>query len=126
MPKNIVRVQKDGWQYANIQVYNNQKVIKIIKCHDRGMMFDIAANKSAIQNLSPSAFMLYSHFIQNIPDYIEVLSRKVILEQTSLTIRTYKNAVDELIDKGYLVRVEHNDYNDYYHFYESPSETETK
>lgn len=121
MPKNTVRYQKDGWQYVDITVYKNQKVIKIIKRHDKGLMFDIAANKAAIRSLSPAAFMLYSHFIQNVPNFVEVLSRKTLIESTALSSRTYDSAVKELIDKGYLVKSEHPDYDDYYLFYEDLS-----
>jgi hypothetical protein len=120
MPKNKIRVQKDGWQHIDIQVYKNQKVVKIIKCHDKGMMFDIEANKAAIKDLSPNAFMLYSHFIQNTPGFIEALSKKRIIESTALTIKTYYTAVSELIEKHYLVPSEHPDYEEYYLFYELP------
>jgi hypothetical protein len=120
MPKNIVRRQIDGWQYIDITVHHNQKVVKIIKRHQKGMMFDLASNKAAIKNLTPSAFMLYSHFIQNIPDFIEVLSRKTLLSTTALSERTYDSAVKELITKGYLVKTDHPDYSDYYLFYEAP------
>ena len=120
MPKNTIQVVKDGWQYTNIKVYKNQKVVKTIKLHNKGFGFDIVANRAAIKTLTPPAFMLYSHFIQNAPDYIEALSRKLILETTGLTIRTYKAAVEELIDKDYLVKTHHPDYEDYYLFYESP------
>lgn len=120
MPKNTIRVIKDGWQYADITVYKHQKVVKTIKCHKKGFGFDITANREAIKNLTPPAFMLYSHFIQNAPDYLEALSRKIILDTTGLTIRTYKSAVQELIDKNYLVRSEHPDFEEYYLFYEQP------
>ena len=120
MPKNTIRVQKEGWQYTDIKVYKNQKVVKTVKCHNKGFSFDITANRAAIKNLTPPAFMLYSHFIQNAPDYIEALSRAIILECTGLTIRTYKSAVQELMDKHYLVRSEHPDFEEYYIFYESP------
>lgn len=121
MPKNIIRVQINAEQYTDFQVYKNQKVIKIIKCYERGFSFDINANRLAIKTLTPSAFMLYSHFIQNANNYIEALSRKNILETTGLTIRTYQSAVQELIEKNYLVKSEHIDYEDYYLFYEMPS-----
>ena len=122
MPRNIIRVQKDGSQYMDIQVYNNQKVVRTIKKHNKGLIFDIAANKDAMKNLTPPAFMLYSHFIQNVPDYIEALSKKIIVETTSLTNHTYDVAVKELIQKGYLVKTEHINYDDYYLFYEIPTE----
>jgi hypothetical protein len=121
MPKNKIRVQKDGWQYIDIQVYKNQKVVQTIKRHQKGMMFDIEANKAAIKDLSPNAFMLYSHFIQNTPGYIEALSKKRLIETTALTEKTYYRAVSELIDKNYLVPAEHPDYEDFYIFYELPS-----
>ena len=120
MARNTVRHITDGWQYKEIKVHNNQKVVKIIKLHSKGLIYDISANKAAIKNLTPAAFMLYSHFIQNVPDFIEVLSRKTIVETTALSDRTYDSAIKELITKGYLVKTEHPDFKDYYLFYEMP------
>ena len=120
MARNAVRHITDGWQYKEIKVHNNQKVVKIIKLHSKGLIYDIAANKAAMKNLSPAGFMLYSHFIQNVPDFTEVLSRKTIVETTTLSDRTYDSAIKELIAKSYLIKTENPDFKDYYLFYEMP------
>jgi hypothetical protein len=125
MPRNKVAHCKDGWQYVNITVHKNQKVIKILKLNTKGLIYDLTANRTAMSTLSPAAFMLYSHFIQNITDYTEVLSRKTLLETTTLSSRTYDSAVKELIANGYLVKTTHPDYEDYYLFYEDPRRQRT-
>jgi hypothetical protein len=111
-----------GTQYIKLKVHTNQKVVRIIKCHQKGLIYDLNANKAAIKNLTPAAFMLYSHFIQNIPDFIEVLSRKALIETTALSDRTYDSAIKELIAKGYMVKTNHPSYKDYYLFYEDPTQ----
>ena len=122
MAKNKIFVPLDGTRYCNIQVYNNQKVIHINKINENGKMYDLHANQKAIKELSPAAFVLYSHLLHNKHDWLEALSKKRIGEITALGGRSYDRAVDELISKKYLVPKDHVDYEHYYEFYEIPSE----
>ena len=79
------------------------------------------ANKSASQeamvSLSRSAFYLYSYFLQNDDGWVGTLRRAHVMKITGLSKSAYYRAMDELIDKGYLV-----DTNDGYEFYENPDD----
>ena len=120
MAKNKIRVQLDGERFYDVQVYNNQKVVHINKLHDKGMVVDVKASKRALQDLSMEGYILYSHLMLNMPDWLEALSKTRLLELTSLTNRTYSKAVEELIEKKYLVKKDSKDYSHYYEFYEIP------
>ena len=122
MAKNKIRVQLDGNRFADITVAPNQKVIKTEKVLERGYILDITSNKIAAKNLSAQAYVLYMHFILNKPGYTEALSLKYIMETTSLSERQYYKAINELIDKSYLVKTNHPDFKEYYILYENPNE----
>jgi hypothetical protein len=108
---------------VDIQVSHNQKVIHIKKVNPKkGKILDIASNRLARKNLSLAAYSLYMHFVLNVPDYIEALSVKNITDTCALSSKTYYKAVDELIEKKYLVRDEYNmHFKEYYYFYENPN-----
>ena len=120
MAKSKIYVQLNGERYCNITVYNNQKVVHINKINKNGKMYDLAANKQAIKNLTANAYVLYSHLLHNKSDWLEAISKKRICEITSLGDRTYDKALDELIEKRYIVKKDHNEYENYYEFYEYP------
>lgn len=118
MAKNQINVYSNGKQ-IKIKVAHNQKVVMVSKVHPKkGKILDIAANKQAMQNLSPHGYILYMHFVLSVPGYIEALSSKNLTSTTSLSDKTYYKAVDELIAKNYLVKTPHKDYKDFYVFYE--------
>ena len=119
MAKNKIKVYTKDRGLLDIKVVPNQKVIKINKVNDkRGCILDIQTNKQAMKDLSSNAYMLYMHFVLNIPGYEEALSFKHLTENTSLSERSYYKSINELIDKGYLLKVENKDFPEYYHFYE--------
>jgi hypothetical protein len=60
------------------------------------------------------------HFILNLPGYQEALSVAYITETTSLSERGYYKAVNELIEKKYLVRKPSTQFSEFYGFYEDP------
>lgn len=123
MPKNkIVKYTADRGQVC-INVATNQKVVEIRKVNNkRGKILDIAANKQAMKDLSLAAYTLYMHFVLNMPGYQEALSVKNLTENSGLSTKTYYKAVNELIEKNYLVRDETNtQFEKYYVFYEDPS-----
>lgn len=123
MPKNKIPVYLKGRGItANISVAHNQKVIEITKVNPKkGKILDIASNKQALQELSLAAYVLYMHFILNVPGYKEALSVKTLTETTALSTKTYYKAVEELIEKGYLVKTPSPQFSEYYLFYENPS-----
>ena len=114
-----VRIQASDGQYYDIKLAPNQKVVTVIKSKPKGYILDIEANKIARETLSSDAYSLYMHFVLNIPGYTEALSMKYNLNTSSLSERTYYKAVNELIEKGYLVKKPHDQIKEYYLFYEN-------
>lgn len=122
VPKNKIRVRTKDRGVVDVKVVPNQKVIEIHKVHAKGgRILDIAANRTAQHNLSAQAYILYMHFILNLPGYQEALSVTHITESTSLSERGYYKAVNELIEKKYLVQEPSTQFSEFYGFYESPS-----
>lgn len=122
MAKNQIPVYMKGRGIVvGVQVAYNQKVIHVKKVNDKKIL-DIASNRLARKDLSLAAYSLYMHFILNVPEYKEALSIKHLTESCALSPKTYYKAVDELIEKEYLVKDPSNkDFTEYYFFYENPS-----
>ena len=120
MPKNKIRVKTKNRGVVNVKVVPNQKVIEIHKVHSKGRILDIQTNRKAQLELSVQAYALYMHFILNLPGYQEALSVTHITESTSLSERGYYKAVNELIEKQYLVREPSTQFSEFYGFYEDP------
>ena len=121
VPKNKIRVVTKTKSVVDIKVVPNQKVIEIHKVNEkRGKILDISANRIAQKELSAQAYVLYMHFVLNLPGYKEALSLEHILNTTSVSERGYYKAVKELIEKQYLVRKPSKDFSEFYHFYENP------
>ena len=122
MPKNKIRVRTKDRGVVDVKVVPNQKVIEIHKVHAKGgRILDIATNRVAQRELSAQAYVLYMHFMLNLPGYREALSLKYITESTSLSERGYYKAVNELIEQKYLVQEPSTQFSEFYGFYESPS-----
>ena len=99
-----VRIQANDGQHYDIKLAPNQKVVTVVKSKPKGYILDIEANKIARKTLSSDAYSLYMHFVLNVPGYTEALSMKHNLQTSTLSERTYYKAVNELIEKGYLVK----------------------
>ena len=124
MAKNKIPVYMKGRGIVvDIQVAYNQKVVHVKKVNPKkGKILDIASNRLARKELSLAAYSLYMHFILNVPDYREALSVKNLTESCALSTKTYYKAVDELIEKKYLVKDESNtQFKEYYFFLENPN-----
>lgn len=122
MPKNKIRVWTKDRGMVDVKVVPNQKVIEIHKVHAKGgRILDIPTNRKAQCDLSVQAYILYMHFMLNLPGYKEALSVKYITETTSLSERGYYKAVNELIEKKYLVQEPSTQFSEFYGFYEDPS-----
>jgi len=83
----------------SINVAPKQKIIKV----HRNNYIDFQLNQCAQKNLSPYAYMLYMYLLVRSKDRAWAMSSKDICENTTLTKKTYPKAVEELIEKGYLV-----------------------
>ncbi len=122
MAKNKISVYTKDRGVLNIKVVPNQKVVEIRKVNPKGKgILDIQSNKEAMHALSPNGYILYMHFVLNVPGYQEALSSKYITENTTLSERGYYKSVDELIEKQYLVKEHNSNFKEYYVFYENPN-----
>lgn len=122
MPKNKIQRYSSGRGLLTINVAPNQKVVEIHKVNPKkGKILDIDSNKQALKDLSLAAYALYMHFVLNIPGYQEALSVKSLIESTALSTKTYYKAVNELIEKQYLVKESNKFFSEYYAFYENPN-----
>jgi hypothetical protein len=123
VPKNKIQRYSSGRGLLTINVAPNQKVVEINKVNPKkGKILDIASNRLARKELSLAAYSLYMHFILNVPDYKEALSVKNLTESSALSAKTYYKAVDELIEKKYLIKDSSNtQFKEYYLFLENPN-----
>lgn len=109
---------------VNYKTVPNQKVIRTGKktvCDKNNTYFVL--NKQAMfaasQNLETKAgFTLYMYFASNQEGYEFALSRTDVLNTLGVKIDAYKNAINELIKKGYLVETSSNHYT----FYDMPNQ----
>lgn len=120
---NVYRIYADssGYTFYDITLYPNQKIVQTIKSLPKSYIMDVRANKRAMQELSCHAFILYQHFVQNVSGFVEALSFQAITKSSPLTERKYRDAVNELLEKGYLAVVPDYDQFELYRFYENPS-----
>lgn len=114
-----IRVQANDGKHYDIKLAPNQKVVTVVKSKPKGYILDIDANRAAHKQLSSDAYSLYMHFVLNMPGYTEALSMKHITNATALSERTYYKAVNELIEKRYLIKTQHEQIKEYYLFYEN-------
>ena len=77
---------------------------------------NINAAHQAMNNLSYSAFMLYSYMALNANNYEEWFSPALLVQRTYFTESTYRKAFSELLEKGYLIQDEK--WKRHYTFYE--------
>lgn len=120
MPKSTVITNPNQ---QDIVAYKNQKVININKLrHDKNFI-QVGSDECfmAMKALSPSAFKLYVYLMDNKHGYKMALSQVRVSGKTGIKKTAYHSAVNELIDKGYLVKYDSRaaDY-DYYIFYSTP------
>lgn len=101
--------------------YNNQKVIVVNKeksnKENKYAIFNMISLKTAMKELSPNAFVLWSYINKNQNGYEFALSPKDALEWGVGSKSSYDRARKELVNKKYLVETNQKDY---YNFYELP------
>lgn len=103
---------------------DGQRVVKINKA-DKGAHYTLI-NKDALEiamhQLKPSAFKVWIYIGSQRNKEEWVLSCVHTTNFTNMSKPTYLSAVNELIDKGYLIPIENK--KDYYNFYEFPQQIE--
>ena len=92
-----------------MELLYGQKVIRVIKAKSNAdnpySIFNYAALQKAMK-LPNAAFKLWTYLAANKDGYEFGLSRTKVCEVCNIAKNTYLNAVNTLIEKGYLVQVE--------------------
>ena len=88
----------------------NQKAFKIYKRREQKNSTDVRISDLfkndilyACRDLKETTFKLYIYLVSNQDGYIGGLSCSDVMAQTGISESSYKRAVKELVDKGYLV-----------------------
>lgn len=99
-----------------IKAFHNQTIVEVNKTAvpEDGNFCMIAGDvlDEVLPDLSPPAFKLYICLAKNRAGYEMIFSQRVVEEMTGIKRRQYQNAIQELVDKGYLVPGEER-YNSY-------------
>ena len=77
------------------------------------MVIDADSFWKAREDLRPNAFYLWVYFCHNRSNYKFNVSRVTVQQDTGISLHGYANAWNELVEKGYVVKV--NNY--FYYFY---------
>lgn len=106
-----------------IQLAANQKLIHVVKAESNARnyysVFNLAALRKAYKTLKPMSFKLWTYFNANQDGYEFALSQKAIQEIVGMSKNAYYAAVHDLIEKGYLVKVEMRENLQGYLFFEA-------
>lgn len=92
------------------KLYNNQKAIRIAKteCNKDNpyAVINLAALEGAMKALKPNAFKVWCYLCRNQTNYELALSGVDVQAKCNMSKKTYDTAVNELIEKQYLIEVE--------------------
>ena len=103
----------------------NQKVVNVNKepCDTKNIYarINIEAIQNAINDLKPSTFKIWMYFAKNQEGYEFELSSVAVCGFCSVSDKTYREGIKEMIAKRYLIQ---NGSGNCYDFYEMPKEIE--
>jgi len=103
--------------------YPNQKVVKIHRDMPKEKEGNFLLIKKgnlyqAYRDLNATALVLYLYLAGNKENYELALSKEAVHAEVGMPNSTYRDQVQKLIDKGYLVQQKEG--SNIYHFYEIP------
>ena len=108
----------------NVVIHKNQKLVVIKKPSYDGNFIQIGIEEwqYAAKDLKPTTMLLYMYLAGNRDDFYLALSHAAVKEATGMSKNTYHRAVEELIEKNYLVKIDGKNNIDYesYRFHTSP------
>ena len=113
---------------ANKNFYPNQRSIRINKTKvekSSGLAFACIYKENILEamgNLKNSTFKVWLYLASNKNNYNLEYSPAYLSKVINISIQTAKNAFNELLNKGYLIKDETNKYR--YDFYEKPIKRE--
>jgi len=88
------------WQFCSINVKDGQRTYQV---HRVGGGINFKANRNAIKDLTPQAYMLYMLLVMDAANREWLLDEDEVASSTSLTKSDIDKAVQELIEKKYLI-----------------------
>ena len=92
----------------NLKTVPNQKVITVKKQPTDKQNYYTMINLNALElaeiDLKAGAFKLWIYFAKNQNNFTFALSSKEVQENFGIKIKQYNSAIEELIEKGYLVK----------------------
>ena len=92
------------------KLFPNQKAIRVVKAEANADNPYTITNRKALQKarqtLKGNAFKLWSYFSENQQGYEFGFSSSAAAKELGINVDTTRAAVNELIQKGYLVEVE--------------------
>lgn len=97
-----------------MEVFANQKIITVqstqITKNSKYGVFEKDATYQAMCNLKKSSFYIYTYMNLNQNGYTFALSSKEVQDKTGIGHSAYNDAIKELLEKGYLQKIENNQY----------------
>ena len=104
-----------GVDRKNITTFPNQKLVYINKPKYESMYLSVGIDEwvEASENLAPNTFKVYLYLCSNKNGYPLALSRQAVKNLLGISGDSYKRAIRELTDKGYITFSHGNVYNFY-------------
>ena len=88
------------WQFCSIDVKDGQRTYQV---HRIGGGINFKANRRAMKELTPKTYMLYMSMVMDAGEQEWLLDEDEVASTTSLKTDDVENAVQELLDKKYLI-----------------------
>jgi len=87
--------------HYTIELENGQRTFEV---HRVQKGIDFKANRQAMKELSPQAYMLYMYMVLNSPNKEWRLTEDKLAAETKLDMNVFETTIDELLAKQYLTQ----------------------
>lgn len=87
------------WRFYSIDVENGQRTYQV---HRVGVGINFKANRRAMKELTPQAYMLYMSMVMDAVEREWLLDEEEVTASTSLARTDVQEAIQELIAKKYM------------------------
>ena len=99
--RRIIAVLDAPISHYTIELENGQRTFEV---HRVQKGIDFKANRQAMKELSPQAYMLYMYMVLNSPNREWRLAEDKLAAETKLDMDALETTIDELLDKQYLTQ----------------------
>lgn len=120
MKQPSVYIYSDSYDRFYDIPYDAEKDTLITPCRiNTGI--DFRANREALKQMTPNAYVLYMALITRPVHKIWIMSKLKLTSETALTSETLAAAFDELVQLGYLTPSNSKEFSHLYNLWESPA-----